>query len=85
MSGPSLRQLATASLLFCVVGIAVYGNVIRNGYAFDAFYTVRDNPQVQPDVSVLEVFSSPYWTGESAAGRGLRAPPGASGNRPGRR
>lgn len=74
MSGPSSRQLVMASLLFLFVGIAVHGRVVGNGYAFDAYYTVRDNPQVQPDASLVEIFSSPYWTGEAAAGRGLYRP-----------
>jgi hypothetical protein len=74
MDGPSPRQLAAALLLLSVLGAATYGSVVDNGYAFDAFYTVRDNPQVRPDVPLAEVFSSPYWTGERSGGRGLYRP-----------
>jgi hypothetical protein len=74
MSGPSLRQLALAFLLFGVVGVAVFGRVVDNGYAFDAYYTVRDHPQVQPDASLVEVFSAPWWPGEEARGRALYRP-----------
>jgi tetratricopeptide (TPR) repeat protein len=74
MGGPSLRQIAVALLLLGVLGLATHGRVVENDYAFDAFYIVRDNPQVRPDVSIVEVFSSPYWSGEAASGRGLYRP-----------
>jgi tetratricopeptide (TPR) repeat protein len=74
MIGPSHRQLAAALLLLSVLGIGTYGRVIDNGYAFDAYYTVRDNPQVRPGVPLAEVFLAPYWTGENTEGRGLYRP-----------
>ena len=74
MTGPSLRQLAVASLLLGVLVLATHGNVVRNGYAFDAFYTVRDNPQVRADATIAEIFSSPYWDAERFPGRGLYRP-----------
>ncbi len=74
MNGPSLRQLAIALLVLGLLGTVTYGRVVDNGYAFDAFYIVRDNPQVRPEATLREVFTSPYWTGESADGRGLYRP-----------
>jgi len=74
MIGPSLRQLVVAALLLGVLGLATHGSVVGNDYAFDAFYTVRDNPQVRADASLGEIFSSPYWAAELAPGRGLYRP-----------
>lgn len=74
MSGPSLRQLALASLLLGVVAVAVFGRVVDNGYAFDAFYTVRDHPQAQASATIAEAFASPWWPGDEARGRALYRP-----------
>lgn len=74
MIGPSLRQIVLATLLFGVLGLAAHGRVIDNGYAFDALYTVRDNPHVRADATLAEIFSSPYWDAEAFAGRGLYRP-----------
>ena len=76
MTGPSLRELALASLLFGVLALATHGGVINNGYAFDAFYTVRDNPQVETDATLAEIFTSSYWDAERFPGRGLYRPKG---------
>jgi tetratricopeptide (TPR) repeat protein len=74
MTGPSLRELALASLLFGVLALATHGSVINNDYAFDAFYTVRDNPQVEADATLAEIFTSSYWDAERFPGRGLYRP-----------
>ena len=74
MTGPPLRQIAVAALLLVVLGVATQGRVVANDYAFDATYTVRDNPLVDPDTRLLEIFSSSYWDSEAFVGRGLYRP-----------
>ena len=74
MTGPSLRDLALASLLFGVLAMATHGRVIDNDYAFDATYTVRDNPPVSADTKLVEIFSSSYWDVEAFVGHGLYRP-----------
>ena len=53
MTGPSLRQFAVVALLLGVRGLATHGRVVDNGYAFDAMYTVRDNPNVRADAHLV--------------------------------
>jgi len=74
MTGPSPGQLAAALLLLSVLGLATHGRVVENTYAFDAIYTVRDNPQVRAEAELAEIFTSSYWDAQAFAGRGLYRP-----------
>lgn len=60
-----LRSLPawSVAVLAAVAACAVYANAVRNGYALDDDYILRNNPLVHGLGSVGTLLGSPYWPG----------------------
>jgi protein O-mannosyl-transferase len=56
------RQRAIYPTAIFFVGLLAYANSLGNGFTFDDFAVVVDNPVVA-EAKLLDVFTTPYWPG----------------------